>query len=152
MTEQVVMLVGEVIKYMLLVIISLVFIQVQRFVEEMINEKQLKVDHTLLNTYLEEAKTVLNKAVITTSETYVKSLKAQNKFDSAAQKIAFEKTKQAFLGTFNQEGLKLLKEVYSDFDNWVELMIESELKAVKTDDKKTELFCTPLALQDPIEK
>ena len=62
--------------------------------------------------------------VVATNQTYVETLKKQGKFDLEAQKIAFEKTKDAVLDLLNVEAKEYLLAVVDDLDAYINNQIE----------------------------
>ena len=62
--------------------------------------------------------------VVATNQTYVETLKKQGKFDLEAQKIAFEKTKDAVLDLLNVEAKEYLLAVEDDLDAYINNQIE----------------------------
>ena len=70
-------------------------------------------------------------AVEFVNQTFVDNLKQTGCFDDEAQKIAFQKTKNVVLDTMNVSTLKWLNKTVSDLDSWLEVQIESSIKAVK---------------------
>ena len=74
---------------------------------------------------------VVNSAVITTNETYVKSLKAQNAFDVEAQKQALEQTKIAVTDVLSDEVKTQLTKIYGNLDLYLINKIEESVKINK---------------------
>lgn len=71
-------------------------------------------------------------AVSCTDQTFVDDLKKAGKFDAAAAKEAFEKSKDAILKVLPQNTKDALALLYSDVDAWLDAKIESTVKNVKT--------------------
>ena len=74
---------------------------------------------------------IILTAVDTTSQTFVESLKEAGKFDEAAQKEAFQKSKDTILRLLNNESKELLVTLYNDLDTWLDSKIEATVKASK---------------------
>lgn len=112
-------------------VIPMVGVFIVRLIESKLNEINVRVENEQVKKYLKLAMDTLVSAVNATTETYVKSLKEQNKFDMDAQKIAFEQTKDAFLKTISEETLKTLQVAYGDYNEWIKITTEKLLKDEK---------------------
>lgn len=87
-----------------------------------------KTDNELTKKYINIAADVINSCVITTTETYVKSLKDKNIFDIEAQKNAFNLTKDAVMTTLSDEAKTHLSTLYGDLDKYIQTKIEEAVK------------------------
>jgi hypothetical protein len=65
--------------------------------------------------------------VITTNQTYVNSLKAEDKFDAEAQKTAFKLTYDAIIATLSDETKKYITETSGDLTVYLTQVIESQV-------------------------
>lgn len=119
------------IRAVIVPIIPLLAIYVKLLIETKINEIQTKIDNQNLLKQLEIAKEVLSNCVIETSETYVKTLKEKDKFDTKTQEIALQKTKEKFLSIINDGTKTALETAYGDYTKWIEASIESVIKENK---------------------
>lgn len=70
-------------------------------------------------------------AVETTTSTYVKSLKAENLFDAAAQKEAFNKTYNAVKKQLTEESTKIIEATYGDVEEYLTNKIEQLVEELK---------------------
>lgn len=86
------------------------------YVATMENETYAKYINMLVDT--------VTACVVATNQTYVETLKKQGKFDLEAQKIAFEKTKDAVLDLLNIEAKEYLLAVVDDLDAYINNQIE----------------------------
>ena len=91
-------------------------------------EALAKTDNEVAQKYINIAADVINSAVITTTETYVKSLKNQNLFDATAQQTALEKTKSAVMDILSSEAKTHLTGLYGDLNKYIESKIEEAIK------------------------
>lgn len=66
-----------------------------------------------------------------TTQTYVDSLKKQNAFDAAAQKVAFQMTYDAVTAVLTDEARTYLTSIYGDLNAFITTKIEAEVKAQK---------------------
>ena len=70
-------------------------------------------------------------AVDFVNQTFVDNLKKAGCFDDEAQRIAFKKAKDVVLDTMSESTYRWLEKTFSDLDSWLEVQIESSIKAVK---------------------
>ena len=70
-------------------------------------------------------------AVETTTSTYVKALKAENLFDAAAQKEAFNKTYNAVKKQLTEESTKIIEATYGDVEEYLTNKIEQLVEELK---------------------
>ena len=90
-----------------------------------------KTENETVDTYLNRAYSMLEDIVVTTTETYVKSLKADGKFDIEEQQKAFEITKSAFEQVDSEEIKNAIKTTVSDYDAWVKNTVEAIIANTK---------------------
>ena len=90
-----------------------------------------KTNNDMAKKYIEMLGDTITNCVIATNQTYVEALKKQGKFDEAAQKIAFEKTYQAVLGTLSDEAKVYLANIYGDLNALLTNRIEAEVNKEK---------------------
>lgn len=90
-----------------------------------------KTENETVDTYLNRAYSMLEDIVVTTTETYVKSLKADGKFDIEEQQKAFEITKSAFERVASEEIKNAIKTTVSDYDAWVKNTVEAIIANTK---------------------
>ncbi len=90
-----------------------------------------KIDNEAAQKFINITADIINSCVITTTETYVKSMKNQNLFDEEAQKIAFNKTKTAVMETLSEDAKSKLTSLYGDLDKYIQTKIEEAIKKNK---------------------
>lgn len=86
---------------------------------------QSQTNSELMTKYIGTLNDIIITCVLATNQTYVNSLKEQNKFDLEAQKIAFEMTYQAVKDILSDETINILSMVYDDLDLYIKQQIES---------------------------
>ena len=96
-----------------------------------VEEKTQNMDNAQLKEYINSAVQAVMKAVMSTYQTYVDSLKKQDLFDEEAQKKAFEMAKNAALLMITEDVKAAVEEVYGDFNAWIDNTIEQFVKANK---------------------
>ena len=75
--------------------------------------------------YIDRITEIITLCVITTTQTYVDSLKKQNAFDKDAQLEAFNKTKTAVLNLLNEELKEFIIETFGDLNEYINTQIEA---------------------------
>lgn len=88
-------------------------------------------DNTLASKYIKMLTETICTCVEATNQTYVEALKKAGAFDEAAQKEAFNKTKEAVMNILSDEAKKYLASIYGDLDQFIESMIEAQVKLAK---------------------
>lgn len=97
------------------------------FVKAKCAELAQKANNDKIVKYIDLFNQMICDCVIATNQTYVDALKAQGAFDLEAQKIAFNKTKEAILGMLTDDMKLALEEVYGDLSLFIQTKIESEV-------------------------
>lgn len=95
------------------------------------SEIQTNIDDATLKKYISMLETTITSCVIATNQTYVDSLKQQNKFDAAAQQEAFKRTSDAVLAILSEDAKKYLSTAFGDLETYINKKIESEVKINK---------------------
>lgn len=83
-----------------------------------------------------EAIGLVQKVVDKVSQTYVDSLKQKGEFTKESQKESFELAISDAKALISSETQALIASVYSDFDKWLEVQIESYIRSQKADAAK----------------
>ena len=81
--------------------------------------------------YVEMLDKTITECVLATSQTYVQALKAEGKFDAAAQKVAFQKTFDAVMAILTDEAQTYLNEITKDLSVYITNKIEATITATK---------------------
>ena len=90
-----------------------------------------RLDNELIRTYLQEATDAVLQGVTYTAQTYVDTLKKQDKWDEEAQKIAFNTAKDIALKLLTEEAKQLITDMYGDLTVWLDTKIEQTVKEQK---------------------
>jgi hypothetical protein len=90
-----------------------------------------KVDNDTADKYIAMLFDTITICVSATSQTYVESLKKQNKFDLEAQKVAFQMSYDAVMAALTEEAKIYLATIYGDLNAFIATKIEAEVKAQK---------------------
>lgn len=97
------------------------------FISKKAQEIKIKVDNDLYNKYIDMLQQTIINCVVATNQTYVNALKAEGKFDSEAQKIAFQKTYDAVLAILSDDAKTYLNEAIGDLQTYIINQIETEV-------------------------
>ena len=82
---------------------------------------------------------VIVKCINTTTQTYVQSLKEQDKFTVESQRIAMAKTVTSVLNVLTEADNELLAEYVDDVTTWITTRIEAYMHESKKIDAKTDI-------------
>ena len=94
-------------------------------------EIQANINDATLKKYMEMLTSTITDCVIATNQTYVESLKAQGKFDAAAQQRAFELTSKAVMEILSEEAKIYLPSAVGDLNAYITKKIEAEVNINK---------------------
>ena len=86
-----------------------------------------KTDNEVLAKYIGMLTNTVTDCVIATNQTYVEALKKLGSFDVAAQKSAFELTRQAVLNVLSEDAKNYLTNIYGDLNTYIDNLIEAEV-------------------------
>lgn len=103
-----------------------------QFVSVKAEEIKQKNNNETFKKYIDMLDKTIQQTVIATNQTYVDSLKEQDKFDIEAQKIAFKMTYDAVLKTLSAEAQKYLSEAVGDLNDYIKNAIEAQVNINKT--------------------
>lgn len=92
--------------------------------------KQKKNDELYLK-YLNMLDQTITDCVISTTQTYVESLKKQGAFDADAQKLAFTKTYTNVMKILSEDAKEYLQEAMGDLEAYVYNKIEANVNLTK---------------------
>ena len=98
-------------------------------------EIQANINDATLKKYMEMLTSTITDCVIATNQTYVESLKAQGKFDIAAQQRAFELTSKAVMEILSEEAKIYLASAVGDLNAYITKKIEAEVNINKISKK-----------------
>ena len=96
-----------------------------------IEANKTQEEKELAEKYLNMVEETVSKCVLATNQTYVDSLKAEGKFDTEAQKIAFNKTLDAVLAILTDDAKNYLTHIFGDLNVFLSNLIESQVKINK---------------------
>lgn len=102
-----------------------------KFIRVKTEELKSKTSNDTLNKYITMFENTVTNCVLATNQTYVDALKKQGNFDMEAQKIAFEKTKEAVMNILTEEAKEFLTVFYGDLDKQLTAQIEATVNINK---------------------
>lgn len=95
------------------------------------SELQIKMDNDVADKYMTMLTNTITECVLATNQTYVETLKQQNKFDLEAQKIAFDKTSEAVMAILTEDAKEYLESAVGDLELFIRQKIEAEVNLNK---------------------
>ena len=95
------------------------------------NEIQSTMNNKLIEKYMTMLTETITECVLATNQTYVESLKSQGKFDTEAQKEAFERTSDAVMAILTDDAKKYLTSAVGDLELYIKQKIEAEVNLNK---------------------
>lgn len=102
-----------------------------KFINTKTNEISEKVYNETQQKYLTMLNDTIIECVIATTQTYVESLKKENRFDAEAQKKAFDETYKAVLAILTDEAKDYIAEAVGDLDLYITQKIEATVNLHK---------------------
>ena len=130
---------GDVVRNICYIIVSSCGVALAKYICSLINEKineaQVNTDiknNEKLNQYVDLAQNAIENAVLKTMQTYVDTLKKQNKFDEAAQEEAKNKAIETAKTLISEESKNAIILLYNDFDVFLDANIEALVNANKS--------------------
>lgn len=126
-------LITQIMEIVVIPLLGILTTYIVKLVNAKINEISSTKDNELEQKYLNMLNETITQCVIATTQTYVDSLKKQDKFDKEAQETAFNKTYTAVLAILSDEAKKYLTEAIGDLHLYIIQQIEAEVKITKTE-------------------
>lgn len=74
---------------------------------------------------------IITNNVASTFQTFVESLKKENKFDLNAQAQALRKTKESIFNELSDEAIQYIDNNFGDFNEWITTQIEATIYKLK---------------------
>ena len=101
------------------------------WLKSLCDQNKVKIKNEQVNATLNNVADVIVAAVETTTNTYVKQLKADNLFDANAQKEAFNKTFETVKKQLTEDATKIITETYGDVETYLTNKIEQFVEESK---------------------
>lgn len=131
MSQELLSLIADIFQVCIIPLLGVLTAYAVKFIKAKSNELTVKTENDLFDKYIFMLADTISACVLATNQTYVESLKAQGKFDAEAQKIAFEKTKNAVLAILSNEAQEYLSAAVGDLNAYIEQQIEAAVKENK---------------------
>lgn len=117
---------NEIILNIITVVVTAVIIPLITLLgNKLIKWVEVKIDNELGKKHIEGAVNVVTAVVKEIAQTYVDELKTQGRFDAAAQKDALNAAILQSKALICEEAKEYIKNVYYDFDMWLQIQIEA---------------------------
>ena len=120
-------------------------IALARYIVSLVNKKvdEIQVNTEIknnekLNQYVDLAQDAISNAVLSVSQVYVDSLKANGSFTKEAQAEAKEKAIKRAKTLITEESRNAIIILYGDFDSYLDSMIETIVRSSKIEKNKIE--------------
>lgn len=107
-----------------------------------------EADNHTVNKYIDMAFDAVEKAVKATAQTFVDALKAEGAFTREKQLEAFNKAKETALAILGETAVAALREIYGDFDVWLNSQIETVCREIKYPDTTAAVANAAMAICD----
>lgn len=124
-------LVYDICKVCLIPLLGVLTTYAIKFINVKEEEAKEKIENEKIDKYVGMVADTVRDCVITTTQTYVDSLKAAGSFDAEAQKEAFNRTYENVLALLSDEVKAYIVEFYGDIKTYLFNKIESEVKFQK---------------------
>lgn len=111
--------------------IPVITVYITKYLKARFDETKVAASESILSTTLNKTLDLILSVVTSTSQTYVDTLKSNNKFDLTAQKQAFDMTKKNILSMLTSESKDILATLYKDVDSWIDVQIEAAVRNIK---------------------
>ncbi len=102
-----------------------------QFLRRMSKHIGAQTDSMITKELLDEVTEAVATAVTYTSQTYVDTLKKKGIFDTEAQTEALQKSKDKALSLLSESAKKVLASIYGDLNDYLETMIEAQVRVQK---------------------
>ena len=121
----------QVFELCIIPLLGIITVYIVQFIKTKTKELNSNNSNEVLSKYIEMLSNTICECVIATNQTYVDSLKAEGKFDTEAQKIAFNKTLDAVLAILTDDAKNYLTHIFGDLNIFLSNLIESQVKINK---------------------
>lgn len=128
---------NEVLKAVLAAAIPILAGYLVTFIQSKCAVAKAQANSQLAKDFICQTEGIILSAVQTTNQTFVDDLKKAGKFDDAAAKEAFQRTKDSILKVLPAEAKSALTALYGDLNKWLDMQIESTVSVNKLDSSST---------------
>lgn len=125
-------LIAQIFEICIIPLLAILTRYIVKFFQVKSDELAQKTDNELAAKYTELIADTITDCVIATNQTFVDSLKKQGKFDTEAQKKAFEDTYTAVMNILSEEVKMYIEETTGDIQTYLIEKIESTVNSNKT--------------------
>ena len=121
----------QIIEVCVIPLLGILTAYIVKYINAKSEEIQIQIDNDLADKYVNMLAETITACVIATNQTYVESLKKQGKFDTEAQKKAFNQTYNAVMAVLTNEAKLYLTNIYGDLAAYITARIEAEVNISK---------------------
>lgn len=100
-------------------------------------EKEL--NNETASKYIQMACDAVDQVVTSIAQTFVDALKAEDAFTEEKQAAAFNTAKETVLNILGETAVLALREIYGDFDAWLDTKIEQKCRGLKAGETEAAL-------------
>lgn len=101
------------------------------WLKSLYDNNKIKIKNEKISAMLANVTDIIVAAVETTTNTYVKQLKANDLFDAEAQKEAFNRTFETVKKQLTADAIKIIEEIYGDAEVYLTNKIEQFVEELK---------------------
>lgn len=101
------------------------------WLKSLYEDKKNKIKNEKVREVLGQVTDMITSAVVTTSSTYVKALKASGSFTAEAQEEAFKRTHDAVIAQLTTDAADIIRETYGDLETFLKNKIEATIEYTK---------------------
>lgn len=95
------------------------------FIRKKTAELEANINNKEMSNYIHIAETAIITSVTSVNQIFVEDLKKKNgKLSAYEQRVAFEMAKDRVLNILGEATIKVIQQVYKDFDTWIDNRIE----------------------------
>lgn len=131
MNQEVITLIAQIFEVCIIPLLGILTGFAVKFIKTKSAQIQARIDNELVDKYVGLASDVITACVVSTNQTYIESLKKEGRFDTEAQKLAFDKTVTSVERILSDEAKKVLTEAFGDLDAYIRNQIEATVNIHK---------------------
>ena len=126
---------NEVMNLIETLVLAPLVIAISSFLIALIRQQTVRIEAKIKDEktkrLIEIAEGVVSQVVISVTQTYVESLKAEGTFDKNAQMAAFEESKDKIYLMLTDETMKAVQDNYGNIEEWIKTKIEETVNKSK---------------------
>lgn len=112
-------------------LIAIAVVYIAKLFHKGTEQTQQELDNATAEKYTTMARDTVLQVVTATAQTFVDALKAEGVFTKEKQLEAFNTAKLKVLAILGETAVKALRQIYGDFDAWLDTKIEQACREIK---------------------